>query len=67
MIKARKMRLVGREIRVWEKRNAYRIRIENPQEKDWRKEPGVDERVIMKAIIKKLELEGGVGDKSDSL
>lgn len=51
---------------VCEKRNVYRILFETPQEKDWQEEPGVDERVIMKTIVKELELEEGVGDKSDS-
>jgi hypothetical protein len=53
MINIRKMRLAGSIARMGEKRNAYRISLENLKRKDSLENPDFYERLILKWILRK--------------
>jgi hypothetical protein len=55
VMKSRRMRWVGHVARMEEMRNVYCVLVGNPEEKDNLEGTGVDERIILKWILKKYD------------
>ena len=56
MIKSKRMRWVGHVARMGERRSAYRVLVEKPDERDDLEDPGVDGMIILKWIFRKWDV-----------
>jgi hypothetical protein len=54
VIKSRRMRLVGHVARIGEGKGAYRILVGNQRERDHVEDPGIDGKIILRWIFRKL-------------
>jgi hypothetical protein len=61
MIKSRRMRWAGRVARMGERRSVYRILVGKYEGKSHLEDPGVDGRVILRWIFRKLDVEVWTG------
>jgi len=56
VIKSKRMRWVGHVARMGERRSAYRVLVEKPDERDDLEDPGVDGMIILKWIFRKWDV-----------
>ena len=61
VIKSRRMRWSGHVARIGERRSVYRVLVGKPEGKSYLVDPGVDGRIILRWIFRKLDVEAWTG------